>query len=115
MKTAQNVETSMFEIESIPGPCAFCYKVFFELKRIPGMCGDGICESCDEIRAGLMGHRFVTWDEQKVMNARRAAARRAAAPPVVGTARIPHGVSRDFQRGLPARGRPVLAAQRRAG
>lgn len=107
----------MFEIEKIPGPCAFCYQVFVELKRIPGMCGDGICELCDEIRAGLLGLRFVSWTEQKVLAERRAAAQRAAVPP--GTARIPHRVTQAVQPQLGARGRPVLhaapGAVRRAG
>lgn len=102
----------MYEIEKIPGPCAFCYAVFAELKRIPGMCGDGICETCDEIRAFVLDHRFVPWDEQKVLQEKRQkAARRTPAPPP-GTARIPHPVQRAYQE-LAGRGQPVMS--RRAG
>lgn len=96
MKTAQNEASCMYEIESIPGPCCLCYRVSLELKRIPGRCGDGVCESCDEVRFNIYRPRarFLPWKFQKIEQARKCEEqallelrRRAAAP--LDRARVP--------------------------
>jgi hypothetical protein len=94
MKTVRIEASSMFEIEAIPGPCALCYRVALELKRVPGRCGDGICEPCDLIKFRMLnrGKEFVPWSRQKELAARKEAAQEAVklrgkllVPPLVQT------------------------------